>query len=502
VLVSLSRLAGAWLGTVLALGWPAVGATQEIDLALARGDCAAAVRAFDAGERPGSRVGTSLAYCLVRAERFDAALDLAQGDAPPVVLVRAMALYHLERQEEARALLRLTPGLEANAEAHFYRGMLAYAERDWSAAVRHLEGARRLDPERVEPAASFHAAQAWRALGDEARAREALQRVSDDWPGTPWAREAQGALARPSASTAPVWVWLEVGAESDDNVVLRGTDLPLPQEIANERDKRAVWHLQLGRQLLDRGEWSGGVAAAYTGWLHDDLDEFDTHYPSAILWLDRRFDDGWALRGQYDFGYAWVDEESFLAAHDARLTLFRTTRLGRSQLFSRAYARDYGFPIADIEGTASDEAATRDRDGKGISFGLEHELRLLHGDLLVRARYTHDRYDAEGREYSYEGNGARLELVAVMPLELHALLSVDYQHRAYRHPSTFELVRGSDRRENDVRWAAELERALTPQLALIARYAYRRNRANVDVFDFRRHIGGIYVRWRWTGSRP
>ncbi len=482
----------------------ALPATPRAADVVSGGDCAAALRAYDAGAPIDRDARAALGYCLVVAERFEQALaQVPDAVDAASARVRGMALYHLGRHDEASAALAAGgAALDSDAEVRFYRGMLAWHAGSWRRAARELDRARRIDPAQVEPAASYHAALAWRELGDTERAREALQRVSDDWAGTAWAQRARrqldGAPSRPR--TPRSWAWIEIGGEGDDNVVLRGTDVPLPLEISQERDQRATWRVHAGRYLLQRDPWSAGAALSYSGWMHDELDEFDVHFPSATFWLDRELGTSWAARVQYDTGFAWVDDDSFLAAHDLRGAVFHGGGAGRSELFARAYVRDYRFPIADVPVTPTDEAALRDRDGKGAELGAEHALPLPFAGGVLKLRYAHERFDSEGREYSFEGNGGLAELRADLPLELRALLSARYQHRAYRHPSSF-AARDRDRSEDDVRWAIELERPLPADLKLIGRFSYRRNRSNVQVFDFRRHVTGIYVRWDWSDPR-
>jgi tetratricopeptide (TPR) repeat protein len=467
------------------------------------------------------------ARCLVEAERFDDALarlePLPAQDAE-AALLRGMALYHKGRLAEAEAeLARAEPQLGARAELHFYRGMIHLERSEWSAASSRLDRARRIDPAAVEPIASFHAARAWLAQAARLRAREALERVERDWPGTVWAAQSRRRLdLLDGRARAPArWLFVEAGIETDDNVVLRGAGVALPDEISDERDRRSVWLVHGGSELLRSGPWAGGAAFTYSGAAHLDLDEFDSHYPVATFWLDRQLEGIGTLRGSYDFGYGWVDGDAFLVAHDAALGLYRGSRWGTSGLVGRGYARDFRFAVEDEPDSAPggvcppgvarcgpigvDEGHERNRDGLGYALGVEHSLALWRRRAQARVRVELERYDARGSEYSFTGESAAALLRAQLPLDLIGSLSGGWARRVHRHSSTFPdsvdvfpgfefFLRGRDRRDETLRVDLELARPLGERLALVGRWSWRHNLSTADVFEYRQHVLGIHLR--------
>jgi tetratricopeptide (TPR) repeat protein len=500
------RWVGSLGGAALlgALGFASASPGQQTDP-----DACDALVAADPAD-PAARLRA--ARCHFDAERFGAALALVEpagADDPEAGLLRGMALYHLGRPDAAEPeLARAEPQLGDRAELHFYRGMIHLQRSEWAAAASRLDRARRVDPAGVEPVASFHAARAWLELADRLRAREALERVERDWPGTPWAVQARRQLDG-LEGRAPTLSWLlvEAGMESDDNVVLRGDGVQLPQEIADERDRRTVWLLHGGRELLRSGPWAGGGALTYSGSAHVDLDAFDTHYPSATLWLDRQLAGIGTARASYDFGYAWVDGDAFLVAHDASLGLFRGSRWGTTGLLARGYARDFRFALEDDLTTASNEAHERNRDGLGYALGIEHALSLLRRRAQARVLLELERYDARGSEYSFAGETLSAALHAGLPLELRGSVWAGWSHRVHRHSSTFPdpddgRLRGRDRREDTLRFEVELARPLGDRLALIGRWRWLDNRSTSDVFDYRQQVFGIHLRLGLGESAP
>ena len=88
------------------------------------------------------------------------------------------------------------------------------------------------------------------------------------------------------------------GFEYDDNAVLQSGSAPLPEEISSSHDVRGVWSAELGAELFRTRRWSVGALVGYAGSAYADIDSFDSHYPVAALWLDRRLDEATVLRAE------------------------------------------------------------------------------------------------------------------------------------------------------------------------------------------------------------
>lgn len=117
-------------------------------------------------------------------ERYEAARAL-DPDYPTLYL--RLGKVHLDRSElvEAKADLERikdVPGLAP--AAHFYLGQIANLERRYPDAVAHLTKTLELDPDATE--AQWPLAQAYRALGEDAKAREHMALVE---PRTPPAKD-------------------------------------------------------------------------------------------------------------------------------------------------------------------------------------------------------------------------------------------------------------------------------------------------------------------------
>jgi len=445
-----------------------------------------------------------------------------------------------------------------SAEVDLYDGLIRLERADQpAAAAEALERARSRDPVGVEPVASYYAGVAWLRAAERERAREALERVERESPGTPWATAAARALAdvehrgrglrdrrdteglqqaerplgrAPQRERQGPWIVVSGGVEYDSNVVLRGDNVQVPDEISDEADGRAVWTAQLGSELYHDRDWTLGALVAYYGSAHFDLTDFDTHYPSLTTWLDRRFGEATVARLQYDFSYAWVGGDAYLREHQATPAVFHDWggRWGTTRLFSELSWDDYRFDSDDVPngfpngagggpGSACppgittpcgpfglDEADARDRDGFGVVVGLDHVVPVdeLRSELKLGYHWHH--YDAEGREYDFQGHEIEIGARTLLPWQVVLDLQGSFTYRPYDHPSTYpdpgDLVNGveyglrsGDKRERVWQASAIVERPITDWLIASLRYEYTRNDSNVQVFDYDRHVVGGYL---------
>jgi tetratricopeptide (TPR) repeat protein len=142
-------------------------------------------------------------YLAMMTGNNDRALELLEAaralDPGYPTLYLRLGKVHLDRSElpEAKANLeRLTevPGLES--AAHSYLGQIANLERRYTDAVAHLTKTLELDPQATE--AHWPLAQAYRALGDNDRARAHMAQVEPRTPPAkdPLLEQLQGAAAQ------------------------------------------------------------------------------------------------------------------------------------------------------------------------------------------------------------------------------------------------------------------------------------------------------------------
>lgn len=552
------RLAALGLGWCCALGAATAGQAGEVEDALdaaqrdlMRGRCDAVERRVAAVEGLADRARLLAGQCEIRAGRYPEALERLDGvrgarsltptQVGDVELYRAIALYHLERYAEADAALASAEGLTKDEAQHaLYRGLLALRDGDNERAAPALEKAARLAPDRTEPVASYYAGLAWQGAAERSRARDAFQRVIDVDGDGAWGREAQKLLE--STELYPYYVRGRIGMEFDDNVLLRGdvTQTPAdgnPLTIAGEDDWRGVWEIDGGVQLFqsDDAVWSGGVTASYAGNAHIDLADINLQYPTIGAYLANRLDTNTVAQLRYQFGHAWIDEDPYLRSHIAEASVAHTwTRAGTTTLLADFLASDLRFTPNEVpDGPAPGCAPTcppgtpfsfsppgvnerRERERDGIAYGaaIQHVYLVSVPEIIDRvfeevaigAGYRFRYFDSEGREWEHFSHILSATLEIELPLSFSLATLASYERRDFEYPSTFpdtevqftQYTLSPDDREEDA-WffVGELEKDLTENLSVSARYSYTDNDSNRDAYNYDRHIVGGYLKFRF-----
>jgi len=451
--------------------------------------------------RHDARLLRIVANCQIELGRYADAFDSARAakqtdpELEDLDLLMGIALYHQGRLAEAGDALAAARGhTTREAELDLYTGLVLLQRSRTREAALALERARRSDPDAVEPAASYYAGLAWQAERERTRAEAALDRVRAADPGGPWAQQAERALRGEQPNRW--WASVSAGVEYDDNVVLRSAGSP----PTDEDDFRAVWFAEGGIRLLDRGDWSGGVLASYSGSAHFDLSDFDTHYPSAGIWLDYLVDDDTLLRTRYDFGYAWVDYDPFVLTQRVRESLLHGWAAGTTEVFVAGEWNDFRFNSPPGPPSVPSLLSLRDRDGAGIFAGVEHRLPVWNDRAQLRAGYTYMRYWADGTEWDYDSHRVHLGATALLAWDVSLDVEGAYAYQPHRDPTTFvpgapppPPLAGHDRRDHVWTAYAELEKPVAEHVTLATRYRYLHSNSNSIFFEYDRHIVGAYV---------
>jgi hypothetical protein len=268
---------------------------------------------------------------------------------------------------------------------------------------------------------------------------------------------------------------------------------------------------------------------SYRGTTHVDLHDFDAHFPGATLWLDGPLAESLRGRLRYDFGYAWLDGDPFVATNGLQASLERAwPRFGESAVFAGTSIDEYFFmsdDVADGDGAPGsvcpsdpnepcgppglDERSERDRDGVSWSAGFDHTLPIPSGPLplsatALRAGFRYAGFAAEGREYSFDAYDFHGGLATVLPAAIELDVVAGFTLRPYRHASTFpdpsDLLDGEQyglpntrKREKTTLVGVGLARRFGEYLTLAAYWRYLDNESTADVFDYDQQVVGVNV---------
>ncbi len=217
----------------------------DASAALVEGECAMRVGQYARAIQP-----------LQDARRLDPSLSAA-------TLYLGIVHYELGDLNAAeRELTEAEQLLPESAEVYLYRGLVLLQGADALAAATNFERAAALSPDTLDPAASYYAGRAWQAAEERVRAEQALRRVIERAPGSPWAQQAEDALSDHLGRSRRrvAWGGLTAGFEWDSNVLLRGQGALITS--GGQSDGRSVWSLDAGTELFRNLDWTLGVGAS------------------------------------------------------------------------------------------------------------------------------------------------------------------------------------------------------------------------------------------------
>ncbi len=433
---------------------------------------------------------------LREARRLDPSLSAA-------ILYLGIAHYELGQLEAAeRELNQAEQLLPESAEVFLYRGLVLLRGADAVEAATSFERAAALSPDTVEPVASYYAGRAWQIAADRTRAEQALRRVIERAPGSPWAQQAEQALSDHLGRSKRRGLrgGITTGLEWDSNVLLRGQGSVIAS--GGEGDGRGFWSLDGGSELFRNLDWTLGVGASYYGNAHFDLKDFNLQVPIGYAWVDRAIGETSFARLQFESGFAWLGTDPYLFPITVTLSgHHRWADAGSGHAYFRYGRRDYRFPIdkkappQTPSPLIANVKKARDRDGSWYQGGYDHVLPLK--GTLLRAGVNVGRYDSH-REYTHTAitiaAGGHRELIWDLGLDV----DLSYTAERYDNPSTFAIAPTppshptSDRRDDIWKLQIELERDIAAWLKMTARYQFTDDDSNTPTFDYDRHIVGLY----------
>ena len=543
------------IGLVTASAAPADEIEQAIAAAIqdaGQGRCDDAFKRL--AKQPGleNRAHLLAGQCKVRQGLYSEALGDLDGIAGDTSLsptqtgdadlYRGVALYHLDRFSEAGAALDRADGKTTErGQLELYRGLIALRDGENDRAAPMLESAGRMAPTTTEPVASYYAGVAWLGNAERTKARAALNRVIDIDGNGPWGQEAAKLLE--STELFPYYVRASVGFEYDDNVQLRGgvtQILPFGVRQDGEKDWRGVWRIDAGVQLFAVDDWSGGITGGYAGTAQDDLGEFDTHFPTVGAYVARRFDVNTTGQARYQYGFAWVDDDTFLRTHTFEMGVSHIwAEAGTTIVVADVLANDLRFQLEDVRDAQTggvvggpctttgpgqfvtgcgpqglDEGHERDRDGYGIGAAIEHRYPLSIPDAVdgvfegieLGGGYRFRYYNSQGEEWEHLAHILSAGIEFDFPFDIRLSTRASYEYRDFFNRSTFPdheevntiyALASADREEHEVTFSAEIEKDLTEFLSVSARWSYLDNESNRRVYDYTRSVVGGYLNFRF-----
>ena len=285
---------------------------------------------------------------------------------------------------------------------------------------------------------------------------------------------------------------LRAGLSYDSNVALVGNDVARPDFVSGRADGRGEWAVEGGTELFRNDRWGVGALADYYGNAYFRESEFDQAFVGAGLWVDHRPAENTVLRLQPLFGARFYDYEDFLRFYGATAEWFQGWGEGGSGTFYARYSwNDF---LYSIPGATAALRSARDRDGHDVRGGYDHSWPVTRTTTLEGGPFFRV-YESEGSEWDQWGVGGFVGVVQQLPWSLLGQASFSYAYDSYDNPSTFQQPGESagDRQDDIYFFQLSLERPITERIVATARWSYVNNDSNTRIFDYDRHIAGLYL---------
>jgi len=371
--------------------------------------------------------------------------------------------------------------------------------------------------ERVSPAAVFSLE--W--------ARRRQQR--DATPGAPF-RSNIPWPARVEDDERRWWANLSAGGEWDTQPVLFPNGISDVDEVYRDSHEAAgAWFADGGSEVFRSGDLAAGLATTYWGSAYSGID-FDTHYPTLATWFDWHFSERWSLRLNYNFGYAWVDNDDFAMTHFVGPSFFANwKRAGQTMLRGDYY--DYDFKQAPPDYRTGDQpfegghcvtpppdpppsfscapkrfsrGSRRDRSGWGFILAGEHRKDLDWNNTQIRGGYTYEHFIPEGAEYHNQAHEIWLGATTALPWGFLLDGNVTFLYQSARSetsvpqpldfvPNRVYKLRGYRRHDRIWRLYTAIGRPIARNVSASVEYSFENHDSNLEPHDYDRHRIGGYL---------
>jgi hypothetical protein len=272
---------------------------------------------------------------------------------------------------------------------------------------------------------------------------------------------------------------------------------------SNREDLRYLWSGGVSWRPLRRAHVGLILGYRYDEWKHQEIGSYDQRSHLAFASALWRPAERVALRLDGRFLALELDGHSYLHAESIQPSLFWTLprRVGVLRSFARFERRSYHDPpLLD----------SLERDGIAFGGGLEHILPIgLRPGAWIALRGGFDRRqtDADRDLFGFEGAydhdrlGGKLTLYLPLPWQLDVRSSVAAGRELYAHLNVVDMItddgvgRVDPRRRRDtlIGGRVSIGRRLGRFLRLELGWRGTRRISNVDLYDYQRHVVGLYL---------
>ncbi|MBI5675722.1 MAG: tetratricopeptide repeat protein [Nitrospirae bacterium] len=290
-----------------------------------------------------------------------------------------------------------------------------------------------------------------------------------------------------TGGTAKPWMLnISLGTQYDSNVVLNGSDSPLPQGISGESDWRAVLYLKGRYNIVTKENLEGSIGYSLYQSLHGKLSDFNVTQHLLELKAAYNISPSLNLSGTYSFEYVNLGGDNYDYAHSVTPSLVISEAKGFSTIIEYRY-RDIHFKDSDRFVNNSD------RTGSNNLIGITQNIPVSHF-ISAKVGYSHDEDSTREDFWDYKGDKAFMGIRVKMPHSVFLDLYGEYYNKEYEGVNP---VSNSKRKDIVHTYSGTATKALTDRLSITVGQSYTRNKSNIFEYDYNRSITSLFLNARF-----
>jgi len=403
------------------------------------------------------------------------------GEVTDVEQLVAQGIKALNEGHPGTALPLLLRAIELspdNSEATYWAGIAAAHIDQPGQAEALFKKTLALDEDAV--AAGLELIRFYSLTGRCDRARELYQEVIEP-AQDPGLRNQAATLMHacpPPAADRPLHLGVTLGAQYDSNVLLEPSNPP--QSAKDKSDLRAIINVAADARLL-RNPYATlkGTYGLYQS-LHDEISDFNVHQQKVGVDLDLTVSK-WLLPSTgYAFRYAFFGGDKYSQLHTYYGKLKFVEPYGLSTELRYEYTDHHYF---DTDLFTSNSIRTGTLHAAGIT------QRISSARGFASVYYFNEWNQAEVDYWDY--HGYQLGVKGVFGISESVYLSAGGEFRKNEYQDPFPTSTES-RIDEDQLYSIGAHYLLSKKLKVSVTNTYIENRSNLDLFDYRRNIFGLY----------
>jgi tetratricopeptide (TPR) repeat protein len=415
---------------------------------------------------------------------------------PQAQLLLADTLVALDRPKEAEPLLKqlLAVGFEPGQTA-FLLGMIKAKEGNYQEALDHFRKAQE-DP-RLAQDAKFQASLALAALNRLKEARKTLEEsisLDTTTQTADFAQRYMGLLERRLHEVRPFRFNVAVGFDFDSNVTLQPGGAGAAQQVSGRGDVVYTQTATLEYLLFPTQPFSVMAQYSYFENFHPRITTYDavSHTMSLVPTYSTGNSRLWV---PFSFNYMDVQNDKYYVGYLVTPTyLYLLTPAWGLEVGGRLN-RKYYWPV----GLTGPPLQQDDRTARNVggSLGLYYFFKKQQGYLQARFSYEHD--FANGS--NWDASGYRLFLNTLYPLteklKFNVFLDLLLQPFDHRFFDGNPFVVNPKREDRTLIVGAQATYNVYKGLDFNVHYYFVRDDSNIALYDYKRHIVGCQVGYRY-----